>query len=409
MKQRFSGCLTALFAAILLTSMPTWAEAQTQVDHTRFSTAVTATQNTVTLVANSGTVAGDYFYADGELMQAETRGTGNTWRVRRGLGQGFVPARAHSTTAVVWTGGGGEFKDFDVTGTCSQAIERYLPLINTKGNHVFDCSGSGTWMARSGDWTGVESARTVCGGLMRCRDEFNQGYLIMQDDGTVKSLTDAEENFVYGSPVGPIEYREEQTKTVSSWVAIDGQLDISADDTTASEGVEIVFDASSDAGLNQVIEAGTNGACFAAMVTIANVATVTQLQFGWRQNEAFQDAAAYTGYARWNTIGLTTTNGAITSSQEVSGATTTDLASVTWANGERRALKVCLSSAGVPSAAYTDASPDNEAPVYRWITMTNTGVAQTAGTGMIPFMTFLAAGTTDAGVTIQWVQIEYAP
>lgn len=406
--------LRTLLTLALLIGVTSAASAQTQVDHTRLSTAITALSPTITLVAASGAVSGDFVYIEGELMRLGTNTTGTTWTVRRGLGEGATPARAHATTSILWTGSGEELgKQFNVNGTCTATQERFLPFINVKENRIFDCAGAGLWMERQRMSSNVESARAnICpSAMLRCRDEFNQGYLVMQDDGTAKSLTDTEVNFVYGSPIGGLEYREEQNKTVSSWVTIDGQLDISADDTTASEGVEILF-AGGDMGTaarDQVLEIGTNGGCFTAMVTIARPDMVTQLQFGWRQNEAFQDAALYTGYTRWGTVGLTTNNGAITSSQEVSSSTTTDVSGVTWANGERRAVKACINSSGVPTAYYTAASPDNEQPLFLPITMTNSGVTQTSGTGMIPFMTFLAAGTTDAGVTIQWVELSYTP
>jgi len=396
--QRFG---VALLAG-LLCLMPTVTWAQTQVDHTTFATAISGTATRVTLSAASGVVVGGFLFVEGELMPVEAV-SGATVTVRRG---GNSP---HSKSVIGWVGGAAEFPSYSPSGSCTATTVRFLPHINVKDNKIFDCA-NGVWRERDVWRRDFPMATTdICLGRGWCRDEFNQGYLVMQDDGTAKSLTDAEENFVYGSPLGAIEYREEQTKTTSSWVTINGQLDISADDTTASEGVEIIFGASSDAALNQVIEAGTNGACIAAMITIADVSQVTQLQIGWRDNAAFADAAAYTGYTVWNTVGLTTTNGAITSSQEVSEATDTDLAGATWADGERRALKVCVSSAGVPTAFYTAASPDNEEPLYRPITMTETGSTETAGTGMIPFLTFLAAGTTDAGVTIQWVQLERAP
>ncbi len=391
-------------AALMLALVPAASFAQSQVARTTFATAVTATATRLTLTAASNAAVGKFLFVEGELMPIEAV-SGTTVTVRRG---GTSP---HSTAVIVWVGGAAELPSYNVSGSCTATAVRYLPHINVKENRIFDCR-NGAWIERDTWRRDYPLSTTVlCNGRNWCRDEFNQGYLVMQDDGTAKSLSDTEVNFVYGSPLGGVEYREEQAKTVSSWVTINGQLDISADDTTASEGVEIIWGggASATAALNQQLEVGTNGGCIAAMVTIADISQVTQLQFGWRQNEAYVDAAAYTGYTRWSTIGLTTTNGAITSSEEVSSSTTTDLSGVTWADGERRALKVCISSAGRPTAYYTAASPDTDEPIWRPITMTNTGVVQTSGTGMVAFMTFLAAGSTDAGVTIQWVQIERAP
>src|SRR3990167_7629702 len=93
--------LRTLLALVALAGFPVWAAAQTQIDHTTFSVAVTATATNITLTAASGSGVGDRIYADGELMQILSAvGTSTTnWNVRRGLGQGFTPARAHSTNA----------------------------------------------------------------------------------------------------------------------------------------------------------------------------------------------------------------------------------------------------------------------------------------------------------------------
>ena len=403
--------LAAVLAALLV-SVPATVFGQTQIDHTVFSVAATATATNITLTAASGSGVGDRLYVDGELMQILSAVNASTtnWNVRRGLGQGFTPARAHSTNAIVWVMDAGEGQVFNVQGTCTAASERFLPHINTEENRIFDCGSSGYWVERDRDTVSIQQASTVCGGTLKCREEFNGGHGVMEDDGTVKSLLDAAQNHVYGSPLGVIEYREEQEKTASSWVTINGQLDISADNTTSAEGVEIVWGATSDAALNQIIEVGTNGACIAAMITITDISAIDDLVIGWRQNEAFVDANLYETYDEYAIIGVQDTAGDLDIEDEEAGAgVQNDDVGVTWADGERRALKVCISSGGVPTFWYTAASPDNEAPLYVQATSTNTGDALTAGDGMIPFLSFLISGTDGPDVTIQWVQLEYAP
>ena len=401
-------------ALAVLFGVPTVLSAQTQIDHTVFTTAVTATDTQVTLSAASGSSAGDWLYVDGELMRITTAVNSSTtnWNVRRGLGQGFTPARRHPVSSIVWVLDNGTEegpREFNVQGACTTTQERYLPHINTKENRIFDCGGSGYWLERERESVSLQQALTICGGRLKCREEFNGGHGIMQDDGTAKSVTDGEENFVYGSPLGVIEYREEETKTASSWTAINGQLDISGDNTTTAEGVEIVFGATSDAALNQVIELGTNGACISAMITVADISGVDNLFLGWRQNEAFQNFA-HTGYDDWAVIGLKDTAGDLDIEDEEGGAgTQNDDTGITWADGERRALKTCISSTGVPTFYYTAASPDNEEPIYIQATATNAGDALTSGDGMVPFLSFLISGTDGPDVTIQWVQLEYAP
>ena len=416
MKSLFRNATLWCALAVLL-GVPAVTHSQTQVDHTTFSTAVTATATDITLAAASGSSAGDRLFVDGELMQLTSAVNSSTtnWNVRRGLGEGFTPARAHSITAIVWVMDSGTdegARQFNVQGTCSTSTERYLPHINTKENRIFDCGATGYWVEREREIVSIPSANTVCGGRLRCRDEFNGGHSVMQDDGTAKSLTDGEENFVSGSPLGAIEYREEETKDAagtSSWLTINGDLDISGDNTTTAEGVEIIWGATSDAGLNQVVELGTNGACISAMVTVADVSGVDNLFLGWRQNEAFQNFV-HTGYNDWAVIGLQDNAGDLDIEDEEAGAgTQNDDTGITWADGERRALKTCLSSAGVPTFYYTAASPDNEEPLYIRATSTNSGDALTSGEGFVPFLSFLITGTDGPNVTVQWVQLEYAP
>ena len=397
-------------AALLIGVQP--AQSQVQIDHTTFTVAVTTTARSITLAAASGSAAGEYLYVEGELMQLQSAVNASTteWNVRRGISDGATPARAHPTTAIVWVLDPEEGRTFNVAGTCTPVNERFLPFINTKDNRIFDCSATGRWNERERETNHVQSAQMIHGGRPRLRDEFNGGYLVMQDDGTAKSLTDAEENFVYGSPLGAIEYREEQTKTASSWVTINGQLDISGDNTTTAEGVEIVWGASSDAALNQVVELGTNGACISAMITVTDISGIDELVIGWRQNEAFVDAITYETYDEYAIIGIQDTAGDVDVEDEEAGAgVQNDDAVVTWADGERRALKVCISSAGVPTFYYTAASPDNEEPIYIQVTTTNTGDALTVGDGMVPFLGFLISGTDGPDVTVQWVQLESAP
>lgn len=406
--------LTVMLVAVFGLAVPTVSHGQTAIDHTTFTAAVTATATNLTLTAASGSSVGDYLYVDGELMRLSTAGTSTTnWNVSRGLAQGFTPGRAHSATAIVWVIDSGTEegpRTFNVQGTCSLATERYLPHINTEENRIFDCASNGYWIERARDIVSVQSALTVCGGRLKCREEFNQGHHIMQDDGTAKSLADAEVNYVSGSALGPITYREELAKTASSWIAINGELDISADNTTDNEGVEILFGANGSTAEDQVVELGTNGACISAMITIADISGTDQVVIGFRQNEAFQDAALYTGYSDWATIGVTATDGSINAQDEEAGAgTQTDDTGIDWADGQRRALKVCINSAGEPDFFYTANNPDNEEPIYIQLGTTNTGDALTAAEGHVPFLSFLTAGTDGPNVTISWVQLEYAP
>jgi len=238
-------------------------------------------------------------------------------------------------------------------------------------------------------------------GRLYVRESFDQGFFILQDDLTAKSVTDGEVNIVLGGAFGMISYREELTKTASSWVVASGTLDISADDTTDNEGVEIVFGGAGTNTVEGMIIAGTTGACLSASITIADISGTDQVMIGWRQNQTFTDAAAYAGYTVWNTVGVNNADGSIFSEQEVSETTDQDDSGVNWADGQTRILKSCISAAGVPTAYYTAAS----GTTFTAITMTETGSTLTATTKLWPFFSYLAAGTDGADVVINWVQL----
>lgn len=264
-----------------------------------------------------------------------------------------------------------------------------------------------TFPNQSGTVPTTEAATTVTGRWF-VRDDFDQGYIVAENDATgllIKSLTDTDDNVVIGSPLGLITYREEQTKTTSSWLVVDGQLDIKGDNTTTAEGVEIVFGGDGANTNEGVIVAGTSGACFTASVTITDISGAGQFLIGWRQNETWQDAAAYAGYTVWNTVGITATDGSITAKSEVSGATQTDDSNVNTVDGATHIFKSCVSAAGIPTAYYTA----NGSSTFVQITLTNGGAARTAGIQMYPFLSFLASGTDGPNPLVNWVQLEAAP
>ena len=254
----------------------------------------------------------------------------------------------------------------------------------------------------------ITGQATVAGRLF-VRDEFDQGSFIMQDDMTVVSVTDGEVNVVFGSPLGIITFREELSKTISSWVNLDGEITISADDDNAEDGVEIVIGGRGTSTTTGMIVAGTSGACVSASFTIADISDTDQLTIGWRQNETFVDLADNMAYTVVSTVGINAVDGSIFSEQEVSEATDVDDSGVNWADGERRALKVCISAAGVPTAFYTAASPDATSPTYVAITMTETGSTLTAGTQLWPFISFVQGATPGADVNIQYIELSSAP
>ena len=377
------------------------AAAQTTITQTTLSSAMTATSTTAVVASATTVTAGNYLYIDGELLSI-TSVSGTTATVRRNVG-GSLANSAHATNSVVYVGPGAAFDVSDVVvgSACTASAQLYRPHINTRSGRFFDCE-QGFWFERFPNDPVNVASFTV-------RDDFNRGYFVEQDDSTVLSVTDDEDNIVQGSPLGVIEYREEVTKTASSWTVTDNALLIDGDETD-DEGVEMLI--TSRELLGSFI-AGTTGGCIAGSFDIVDISGTDQLHIGFRDNAAFPDVAAYASLTVWSAVGINAADGSIVSSQEVSEATDTDDSGVNWADGETRALKVCVSSAGVPTAYYTDAYtysatvPDY--PTWNAITMTETGSTLTAATDLAPFLSFMNATTTPGDVTVNWLEITRLP
>lgn len=233
-------------------------------------------------------------------------------------------------------------------------------------------------------------------GEFLAREAFLQPHIVVEQDFTAKVLTAASTMYVLGSPVGLITYREELAKTTSSWVVAANKLDITADNTTISEGVEIYLGDGLLTDASNWVQTGTTGGCFTVNFDIALIAGTAQFVIGWRNNGAFQAGNVYTGYANWSVVGINNVDGSVFSLGEVAGGgTLSDDSGVNAANGGTYTLKSCLSTTGVPTA-FLNGNP---------ITMTNSGVAKTTATGMNPFISYLAAGTTDANIRINWFEV----
>ena len=403
--------VVASFLTVLLAAWPGVVSAQSYTTTTTTSAAMTASQTTVGVSSATNVAAGSSLFVvdgasgKGELMDIVSVSS-TTATVRRGVGG--MSGTAHASGSLVYAGTNDRFSNYDVSGVCSSTTIRYLPHINVASGAVFDCDpGIGVWLQRLSDPVNVRQ--------FTVRDSFDQGYNIMQDDGTAKSVTDDEDNFVAGSPLGAIEYREELGKTVSSWFGADGTLDVSADDgATDAEGVDILFGSGQAADLG-VIVAGTQGACFEVSLDIADVSGSDFVEIGWRQNEEFVDNGTVVSYTVWNAMGIhNSEDGSIFSAQEVSEATDTDDSGVNWADGDTRALKSCISKAGVPTGYYSDAYTTSQVltdwPVYNTVTLTNTGSTLTAGTQLFPFFILLHSDEgDDSDIRLHWAQITRIP
>lgn len=257
--------------------------------------------------------------------------------------------------------------------------------------------------ALSGTFTGspVLSGEPIITGRLLVRENFDAPLVAVEEDFTAKVLTDAGIDIVLGSPIGIIKYREEQAKTASSWVQTAGAIDISADDTTDNEGVEIYLGDELNTATGW-IKAGTSGLCFEVNFTVALIAGTDQFVIGWRKNETFTGDNVYSGYADWAVVGINNVDGSVFANEEINGGAgaKSDDSGVNLTNASTHTLKSCILATGVPTAYLNGTA----------ITMTNGSTALTAAVYLNPFISYLqAGGAVDAGIKINWMAITPLP
>lgn len=225
-------------------------------------------------------------------------------------------------------------------------------------------------------------------------ERFARPHLLVSTDWS-KTIGkgDGATNYVIGSAMGPVCWREEQDKTTSSWKETVNGLDLSADDTTDNEGVEIYF-----AGINETlgngwIVTGTTGGCFEVTFTNTNISATDQFVIGWRKTEAFNGDNDYTAYSDWSVVGVTANDGSVFSQGEVGGAgTQSDDSGTDIADGSTHTLKSCINASTRVPTAYLDGTA---------ITLTNSGAAKTNAIAMAPFVSYLhGSESADAGILI---------
>lgn len=256
-----------------------------------------------------------------------------------------------------------------------------------------------------GSLDGTFTGEATFSGRLLARESFDQPHLVREEDFTAKVVTDNGVMVVFGSPVGIIKYHEEVTKTASSWVEVDGLLNIQGDNDADNEGVEIYLGDEDDQATGWIV-AGTTGLCFEVSITIGDISGTDQFLIGWRQNEAFNATNTYTSYSDWSVVGINNVDGSIFSLAEVEGGgTLSDDSGVNAADGDTRQLRSCILANGTRTAAYTA----NGGTTYTSITLVNGVTAHTAGDQMNPFITFLSAGTDGAEPKINWFQITALP
>lgn len=137
MVKHYTRLLTATIGLLLVSCLP--AHAQTVLNSTTLSGALTNSSQLPALTSTSTIAVGDYLVIDGEILRVNAL---SPVRVRRGV---FGTAFAHASGSVVWTGPRARFYDNDPVGTCTATAELYLPHITFAPSvNVYDCIG-GEW------------------------------------------------------------------------------------------------------------------------------------------------------------------------------------------------------------------------------------------------------------------------
>lgn len=263
----------------------------------------------------------------------------------------------------------------------------YTGTITTTG----DLSGNRQWELT--DYNGIHWVTGT---------RFNRPHLIVETDWTAINNNDGATNYIVGSSLGPITYREEQAKTTRSWTETVTGLNIDADNTINDEGVEIYLADGVGATLGDGwIVTGTTGGKFEVTFTITDVSATDQLLVGWRSCVAFDDANAYANYVEHILLGITATDGSVTASSRVpaiaGGAQQTDDSTVDLTDGTQHVLRVDINASTRIPTAYLDGVA---------VTLTNCGGARTTATAMAPFITYMhGAEAADPGITINRISI----
>jgi len=230
------------------------------------------------------------------------------------------------------------------------------------------------------------------------RENFKQGFRKqLASDFSAATDTDTSVNIVIGTNGVNFEYREELAKTASSFILNNaGALDISADDTTDNEGVEIMLGSSQTTTSGYLI-AQTDQLCFSVNATVALIAGTDQFVIGWRVNSAYDGANVYTNYSDYSVVGINNVDGSVFGlSDSTTGAAETDDSTTNWANTETRTLKACIDGAGLPHS-YLDGT---------LVVETNRTTPIDANIMMVPFISYLqAGGAVDAAILINWWEI----
>lgn len=131
-----------LVGLVSLAALPV--SAQTALNSTTLSAAITETQQYVPLTSSTNVALKDILFIDREAIQVNALSGNTVTAVTRGVG-GTV-ASPHVTTSLVYTGPRQRFYGGVKPGACTRTSEQFLPHIVLPAGEVWDCPvGAGIW------------------------------------------------------------------------------------------------------------------------------------------------------------------------------------------------------------------------------------------------------------------------
>lgn len=148
---------TLMLSALLGLTCVASVLAQTAVNATTLSAAITNTQTTVTVASASTMAVGDVVFVDREAMKIVSLSS-TTLRVIRA--QQGTAGMAHASAALVYSGTPDRFGTTQPSGACTRSAEQFLPRILPALGQVWDCPvGTGTWSLINAQ--GLRTAKSV--------------------------------------------------------------------------------------------------------------------------------------------------------------------------------------------------------------------------------------------------------
>jgi len=217
---------TTLLSVLLATIGAVPAFAQTTVDSTTLSAAVTATDRTVSVTSATNVAVGQTLFVDHEAMKVNTK-TGTVLGVTRGYNG--TAARAHGALATIYAGDAGEFYTQEVVqgSKCTLTDELFTPRIVLPTGNVYKCSG----MATQGAWEQIGSEAgaiyVTCRALL-IADMVDQSCFIADRDYVVAQIQEVHKTKEAGGTLTLIARKNTGTQAPASGASLGTALDMAA-------------------------------------------------------------------------------------------------------------------------------------------------------------------------------------